>query len=164
MIGTLRPRLRSSPGFSVVLTCHPHQSPLHPGSPRNPTKCPSYVHHHARPLLVSRAANLISVSDHAVCRRRHSLSHLPGHRAPIETGTALGAAARRCAGIRSRRDGGDGSLETGQVMSGVTGSPEVFHWNLTRECTVLSANDLHCKVAAVHCLDRLMPEAGETLN
>ena len=126
----------------------------------------SLMHHYEGPgelALAGRSRRFLG-GDHAVCRRRHSLSHLPGHRAPIETGTALGAAARRCAGIRSRRDGGDGSLETGQVMSGVTGSPEVFHWNLTRECTVLSANDLHCKVAAVHCLDRLMPEAGETLN
>ena len=28
--------------------CHPHQSPQHLGSPRNPTKCPSYLIHATR--------------------------------------------------------------------------------------------------------------------
>ena len=45
--------------------------------------------------------------DHAVRVRRHSLSHVPGHRAAGAAGTTLGATTRRRAGRRGRAPGRD---------------------------------------------------------
>ena len=50
---------------------------------------------------------ILGGGDHAVRVRRHSLSHVPGHRAAGAAGTTLGATTRRRAGVRARAPGRD---------------------------------------------------------
>ena len=58
-------------------------------------------------LVLARRSGRRPGGDHAVRIRWHSLSHVPGHRAAGAAGAALGAAARRRAGIRARAAGRD---------------------------------------------------------